>query len=249
MKRTQAQVDEFAKEHGIDPTLLVSLPTLGVEFNHINDVFQKHITELIENKEHEVISIKTSDVRFTCTHDDDKDLAIGNNAGYFEYSSSISDYRGQPVIAKADFIWTFRFKTINFFKKACLSNLHMEMRAALKKKLVARLYHLPSEERKEIIDTITQRVKNGTAFKVSSIVTRDKSTGTMLHWNRKQAGGVFVMALYAFKELSCRGYTLATDQNQHLWENLTGELWRDDCISISTPREGLTCALLALKKY
>lgn len=249
MKHTQTEIIELGQSLGVDPSLLINLPTLGVSFNHINEAFQKNITKLIEAKGHEVISIKTADVRFTCTFDDDKDVEIGNNAGYYEYSSAISDYRGKPVVAKADFIWAFRFKTINFFKQACLSNLYMEMKTALKKKLVARLYHLPSDERKEIIDTITKRVKSGTAFKVSSIVTRDKSTGTMLHWVRKQAGGVFVMALYAFKELPCRGYSLTTDKNQYAWKELTGELWIDDCISLSTPRDGLTCALLALKKY
>jgi hypothetical protein len=206
------------------------------------------LKELIESKGHDVISIKTSDVRFTCTYDDDNDekSEIINS---FEYSGIIADYRGLPVMAKADFVWTFRFKMMNFFKQDCLSDLHSEMKTALKKKLAARMHHLPPKERKEIVDKIAERVKNGTAFQVSSIVTRDRKTGTMLHWARKQPGGTFLMALYAYKRMPFKNYILATDKNQDTWKPLAEDLNEDDCVSISTPREGLTCARLALKKY
>lgn len=248
MLYSDAQIEKLAKELGVASTNLIRLPSLGSGLNYINNNFQDNLKDLIESKGHEVISIKTSDVRFTCTYNDDNDEP-SEIANSFEYSNIISDYRGEPVRAKADFIWAFRFNTMNFFKQDSLEDLHNEMKAALKKKLTSRLHHLPQKERKEIIDKITARVKNGTAFQVASIVTMDKTTGTMLHWARKQAGGSFLMALFAYKRMPFRKYTVASDKNQSEWEPLTKTLNVDDCVSISTPREGLTCARLALKKY
>jgi hypothetical protein len=71
----------------------------------------------------------------------------------------------------------------------------------------------------------------------------------MLQWARKQPGGTFLMALYAYKRMPFKNYILATDKNQDTWKPLAEDLNEDDCVSISTPREGLTCARLALKKY
>jgi hypothetical protein len=242
---SDSRVADIAKDFNVAVDDLIQVPSLGTDLNYINASLQSHLYNLIEKHGYEVVSIKTADVDFTYTHGNRK------NSANIEYDTKmITTFNGKPVKTNSSVVTRFRLGTVNFFRVGDLTKLHIDMSRAVKQEILARISCFMNDDIcKKVEGAIDKRIIAGTAFQISSIITRCKKTGKTQHWHRKQAGGVFKMVLYAFKGAPCDEYVIATEKNRHLWEKHAGDLWQDDCISISTTRNGLTCAYLAMKAY
>lgn len=242
MRKNAKEIAAIEAELGLNAGELLAIPSLGTNFCHLNSTTAGKAKRLITDKGHELVSVKTSDIRFSYTLGE---ATISN----FEYGNVVRDSYDKPVKAKSDLVLAFRFSSRNFFVKGSLSTLYTQMADALKYEIQRQAKFLNKEALEIITTNLEERLKSGTAFVISSIVTHNPATGHVVHWKRKQAGGVFKMALYEFKGLWSTKYITAAPDNQNLWHTFCGDLWVDDCLSVHTPKDGMTCAYLALKAY
>jgi hypothetical protein len=243
---TVTQIAEKAKALKVSMDKLVAIPSIGTQLNHVNASLQDNLYNAIEKHNHEVISIKTADSDFTYT------FGSKRNSINFEYDTRVvNTFSGKPVKTHSSIIFRFRLAGENFFKTGDLTDLYRDMARGIRHEVMGRISCINNDDICRKIElSIDRRIKNGTSFHISSIVTRCRETGKMQHWHKMQVGGMFKMVLYAFKEATCvKEYTVVSMENQHLWEEYAGELWTEDCLAINDKKDKFKCAYHKLKLY
>jgi hypothetical protein len=222
---------------------LVAIPSLGTDFTNLNKRTNEHLNSLIFSKSHELVSMKTSDVRYTRTFKDrDNSIEIDD--------SIMVDWRGEAIRPTFELLIQMRFGAMNFFPRpGKWAGIYKIMIEALNAKIAAEGHQIDNETREIIETVIKQRITNGTAFIISSMVTRNKETGMTINWHRAKAEGMYKMTMYEFKEAACRRYKKVSRKNQPRWMEIAGDLWHSNCISVIKDREDFSCAFLEKGKY
>ncbi len=243
----QATIDQDLKNASVELDVpieeLVAMPSLGTEFTYLNKNTNDRLNELIFSENHELVSMKTSDVRYTRTFKDRDDS--------IEISDSIMvDWRGNAIRPTFELLVQMRFGAMNFFPRpGKWAGIYKAMLEALEAKIKAEGHQIDDETREIIEIAIKHRISNGTAFVISSMVTRNKETGMTINWHRAKAEGMYKMTMYEFKEAACRRYKKISRKNQPRWMEIAGDLWHNNCISVVKDREDFSCAFLEKGRY
>lgn len=251
MNFNDSDLDAIAKETNTPRNELTILPALGTQLNYVNSSFHDALKKIVLDKGHELVSMKLSDVRFVYTTKTSKDERLP----HYEFSNLISSSRGRPIHAKATYIPAARLTWPNFFKRKDLAGLHDELIVALNYEMIHQVK--PVIDSKKLYDLMlkiaSRRIEQGTAFQVSTMVTREERTGRTVNWKRMQADGMFKMVFYEFKRTpSTKKYTKASDKNQQEWFAYTKDLKVDCCIAKGKVKKEIddwVCAFSTKSKY
>lgn len=220
---------------------LTAVPSIGQRFTFLNsgDLADP---DFFTSRGFDILSIKTSDIRFTYTLSEKGVVGVG-------YSTDTAvDFRNNQMFPKSDVVVVFRFKGNNIFVvNNRVKELYHEMHAEILGRFKAQAEKsMGGPAAEHIKNLLKRRLASGTCFMISELVVVERKTGACTWWKNKKADKLHKMVLHGYKPaVATRGYIEVVPGNANMWEDWAGSLWVNDCVCKLDKKENFVCAYRA----